>query len=76
MRSLEASARASGDDIEQVFSAVAKAADAYLHQAHGDLEEAIDKAVAEQDWPAAELLDIPSQARARPPATAGPPNAA
>ena len=75
MRSLEESARVSGDDIEKVFSAVAKRADAYLHQAHGDLEDAIDKAVAAQDWPAAELLDIPAQARARPPAAAGPPAA-
>ena len=76
MRSLEASARASGDDIEQVFRAVARRADAYLHQAHDNIENAIDRAVAANDWPAAELLDIPSQARARPPATAGPPSAA
>ncbi|UEO01097.1 toprim domain-containing protein [Acidiferrobacter thiooxydans] len=76
IRSLEASARASGDDIEQVFRAVARRADAYLHQAHDNIENAIDRAVAANDWPAAELLDIPSQARARPPATAGPPSAA
>ena len=76
MRALEEAARTSGDDIEKVFSAVAKRADAYLHQAHGDLEDAIDKAMAAKDWPAAELLDIPAQARARPPAAAGPPAAA
>ena len=76
MRSLEESARTSGDDIESIFRAVAKRADAYLHQAHGDLEDAIDKAVAEQDWPAAEMLDVPIQAQAKPPATTGPPSAA
>lgn len=76
IRSLEEAARTSGDDIESIFRAVAKRADAYLHQAHGDTETALGKAVAAQDWVAAELLDIPSQARARPPAMAGPPGAA
>ena len=76
MRSLEEAARTSGDDIESIFRAVAKRADAYLHQAHGDLEDAIDKAVAKKDWEAAEMLDVPSQARARPPAMAGPPTSA
>ena len=70
MRALEAAARESGDDIERIFGQVAKRADAYLHQARGDLEGAIDKAVVAQDWTVAELLDIPTQQAqaARPPA--------
>ena len=75
MRSLEAAARDSGDDIEVIYQKVAQRADAYLHQAQGDLETAIGAAVAAQDWTAAELLDLPIQARQQampPPATAGP----
>ena len=75
MRSLEEAARISGDDIEAVFRQVAKRADSYLHQAKGDPETAIGAAVAAQDWTAAELLDLPIQARQQampPPATAGP----
>ena len=75
MRSLEEAARATGDDIEKVFGAVAKRADEYIHYAENNLEHAISAAMAAKDWPAAELLDIPVQARARPPA-AGPPAAA
>lgn len=75
MRALEAAARASGDDIEDIYQKVAQRADAYLHQAHNDLETAIGAAVAAQDWTAAELLDLPIQARQQampPPAMAGP----
>ena len=69
MRALENSARESGDDIEAVFRAVAKRADSYLHAAKGDLETALDQAVAAKDWTAAELLQAQT---ARPPAMAGP----
>jgi hypothetical protein len=73
MRSLEESARTSGDDIEAVFRQVAKRADSYLYQAKGDLEIAISAATAAQDWTAAEMLDLPIQAQAAPPpAMAGP----
>ena len=73
MRALEAAARASGDDIEAIYQQVAKRADAYLHQAKGDLETAIGAATTARDWVAAEMLDVPLQAQAAPPpAMAGP----
>lgn len=62
MRSLEAAARESGDDIEAIYQKVATRADAYLHRAQGDLQAAIGDAVQDGDWLAAELLDIPAQA--------------
>lgn len=76
MRSLEEAARTSGDDIESIFSEVSKRADAYLHSARGDLKGAIDKAVIDRDWVAAELLDIPIQAQTNPTTITGPPSAA
>ena len=76
MRSLEAAARASGDDIEAIYQKVAQRADAYLHQAKGDIEIAISTATAARDWLAAELLDIPIQAEDWGPITTDPPPAA
>jgi hypothetical protein len=75
MRALEAAARDSGDDIEAIYQNVATRADAYLHQARGDLETAINTATAEHDWLASELLDIPHQADDWGPVTTDPPAA-
>ena len=75
MRALEAAARERGDDIEAIYQKVAARADAYLHQANGDLKAAISVATAARDWIASELLDIPHQADDWGPVTTDPPAA-
>ena len=48
-------------DAEATFAQAAKRTEEFLIQAGGDLDDALDAAVAAKDWQAAELLDIPIQ---------------